>query len=283
MKRGVGMAVPIEELTIMNDFLFGVVMRQEQFCKPLLEYILRFKIRKIIYLNEQETIEGAVLDAKSIRMDVYVEDDKGTVYDLEVQTTDKRNLGKRTRYYQSMIDIRALEKGQNYKKLKKSFVIFICNYDPYGKSRYIYTFRNRCDEDKSVLLDDGAVKIIINTKGTLGDISDELKAVINYMDSGVTSNEYTEALDAEVESVKADEKVRIQYMLLAEAFAIRESIGEYKRIVRQIRRNMNKISVEDMANILDVSPEDCAKAVEAIETHPDWDDERIAEEIEWDE
>ncbi|MBQ9010498.1 MAG: Rpn family recombination-promoting nuclease/putative transposase, partial [Clostridia bacterium] len=136
------MANPIEKLTIMNNFLFGVVMRQEQFCKSLLEYILEVKIRKIVYVNEQESFEAGIPNAKSVRLGVYVEDDADTVYDLEVQTTNKRNLGKRTRFYQSMIDIRVLEKGQNYRKLKKSFIIFICNYDPYGKSRYIYTFRN---------------------------------------------------------------------------------------------------------------------------------------------
>ena len=144
----------------MNDFLFDVIMRQEQFCKPLLEYILKVKIRKIVYIREQESLKAGVPKAKSIRMDVYIEDDAGTVYDLEVQTTNKRNLGKRTRYYQSMIDTRVLEKGQDYNLLKKSFVIFICNYDPFGKSRYIYTFRNRCDEDFDVLLKDEATKII---------------------------------------------------------------------------------------------------------------------------
>ena len=204
------MATSLQDLTLMNDFIFSVVMQQEQFCKPLLEYILKVKIRKIDYVKDQETIESSVPTAKSVRLDVYVEDNEGTVYDLEVQTTNKRNLGKRTRYYQSMIDIRVLEKGQDYKKLKKSFVIFICNYDPFGKSRYIYTFRNRCDEDNGVLLEDDATKIIINTKGTIGDISDELKAVIQYLDSGVASTEYTKALDAEVESVKSDEKVRMQ-------------------------------------------------------------------------
>ena len=83
-----------------------------------------------------------------------------------------------------MIDVRVLDKGLDYRKLKKSFVIFICNYDPFGKSRLIYTFRNRCDEDYSIILPDEASKIIINTKGTIGDISDELRAVIQYMDSG---------------------------------------------------------------------------------------------------
>ena len=47
---------------------------------------------------------------------------------------------------------------------------------------------------------------MINTKGNVGDIGDDLKAVIKYMDTGVASTEYTKALDAEVESVKSDEK-----------------------------------------------------------------------------
>lgn len=277
------MAKPIEELTIMNDFLFGVVMRQEQFCKPLLEYILKVKIRKIEYINEQESLEAGVPNAKSIRLDVYVEDDEGTVYDLEVQATDKRNLGKRTRFYQSMIDIRVLEKGQDYKKLKKSFVIFICNYDPYGKSRYIYTFRNRCDEDFEVLLKDEATKIVINTKGTVGDIGDDLKAVIKYMDTGVASTEYTKALDAEVESVKSDEKVRMQYMLLMEAYAHERSIGEYIRVVSQIRDAIGDFTTKQMSKYFKVKEKACKNAVECIKAHPDWDDEQIADHVDWEE
>ena len=277
------MAMSLQDLTLMNDFMFSVVMQQEQFCKPLLEYILKVKIRKIEYVKEQETLESRVPTAKSVRLDVYVEDDEGTVYDLEVQTTNKRNLGKRTRYYQSMIDIRMLEKGQDYKKLKKSFVIFICNYDPFGKSRYIYTFRNRCDEDNGVLLEDEATKIIINTKGTIGEISEDLKAVIRYLDTGVASTEYTRALDAEVESAKSDEKVRMQYMLLVEAYARERSMGAYQKVVSQIRDAIGDFTTKQLSKILKVKEKDCAAAIACIEAHPDWDDERVAEEIDWDE
>ena len=106
--------------------------------------------------------------------------------------------------------------------MKKSFIIFICNYDPYGKFRSIYTFRNRCDEVFEVLLKDEATKIVINTKGNVGDIGDDLKAVIKYMDTAIASTEYTKALDAEVESVKSDEKVRMQYMWLWKHMPVRE-------------------------------------------------------------
>ena len=273
----------IDELTIMNDVVFGVVMRQEKYCKPLLEFILGIKIKKIVYENDQETISAPVIKAKSIRLDVYVEDDAGTVYDIEVQTTNKYNVGKRTRYYQSMIDVRVLDKGEDYRKLKKSFVIFICNYDPFGKSRLIYTFRNRCDEDYSIILPDEASKIIINTKGTIGDISDELRAVIQYMDSGSATTEYTKSLDEEVATVKADEKFRRQYMLLMEAYAMREETGEYKRVVSQIRKSLKRkrLSAEEMADYFDVSEQDCSAVLDCIREHPDWNDRQIAEEIDW--
>lgn len=50
----------------------------------------------------------------------------------------KDNLPKRMRYYQGMIDLNILEKGENYKNLKKSFVIFICTFDLFGLGR-MYT------------------------------------------------------------------------------------------------------------------------------------------------
>ena len=273
---------PIDELTLMNDFIFGIIMRQEKYCKPLLEFILGVKIKNLVYANDQETISSDVLTAKSIRLDVYVEDNAGTIYDIEVQTTNKYNLGKRTRFYQSMIDVRTLEKGHNYKKFRKSFIIFICNYDPFNKNRLIYTFRNRCDQDHSVILKDEATKIIINTTGTLGDVSPELGAVIQYLDSGVASTEYTKSLDKEVAAVKADEKVRREYMLLAEAYANERTMGRYEDKVSLMRKALNRLSPQEMADYFDVTEQDCISVLDCIREHPDWDDRQIAEEVYWD-
>jgi len=38
-----------------------------------------------------------------------------------------------------------------------------------------------------------------------------------------------------------------------------------------------------MAKIFKVSEKFCKDAVKCIQTHPDWDDEQIAEQIDWDE
>lgn len=163
-----------EELQLKDDFMFSIIMRNPKFCKPFLERVLGIKISRIEYPKSQDTIDLSA-DAKSVRLDIYVEDDDNSVYNIEMQTTENGNLAKRTRYYQGMIDLGILEKGENYKNLKRSFIIFVCTFDLFGKGRHIYTFENCCIQDCAIRLGDDAVKIILNTKGIMNDITPEMK------------------------------------------------------------------------------------------------------------
>ena len=139
-----------EELSISNDFLFGKVMQNPELCKELLQRILPdLNIERIEYPELQKNI-NVDMDAHSVRLDVYVKDDKETVYDIEMQVSDTKELPKRSRYYQGMIDLQLVDAGQHYKKLNKSYIIFICPFDLYGKGRHIYTFENICKEDNSI-------------------------------------------------------------------------------------------------------------------------------------
>lgn len=73
-----------EDLTISDDFLFGIIMRDPKYCKPFLETILNVRISRIEYPEGQKTINLS-LDAKSIRLDIYVADHADTVYNIEMQ------------------------------------------------------------------------------------------------------------------------------------------------------------------------------------------------------
>ena len=141
-------------------------------------------------------------------------DDAGAVYNVEVQTSNKRNLPKRMRYYQSIIDISILTPGMEYGNLKKSFVIFICNYDEYGRDRYLYTFENTCREEPDLKFGDESYKIVVNTKGRKGDINAHLKEVLEYLDDGSVTGDYSRELDEAVKAVKSSEERRLEYMLL---------------------------------------------------------------------
>ena len=86
---------------------------------------------------------------------MYVHDDQGRIYDIEMQCSNNRNeLPKRTRYYQAMIDMAEAEKGQDYQDLKESYIIFICTFDPFKQGNPMYTFRNLCIENKELELED---------------------------------------------------------------------------------------------------------------------------------
>lgn len=62
-----------ENLTLSNDFLFGAVMSNAKLCQKMLQRLLNVKITKIEYPEPQKAIDLAI-DAKGVRLDIYVED-----------------------------------------------------------------------------------------------------------------------------------------------------------------------------------------------------------------
>jgi len=80
-----------------------------------------------------------------------------------------------------MIDLNLIEKGVDYKKLNISFIIFICTFDIFKKGRHIYTFRNVCQEEPDIVLEDGATRIFLNARGILDDVDDDIKDFLHYL------------------------------------------------------------------------------------------------------
>ena len=170
-------------------------------------------IERIEYPELQKSI-NMDMDARSVRLDVYVKDEKEVVYDIEMQVSYTKELPKRSRYYQSKIDLQIMDKGQLYDELKRSYVIFICPFDLSGKGRHIYTFENICKEDGSISMGDEAVKIFLNAKGTLDDVSDELKAFLDYVAGKKPKDAYVERLEEAVKEAKKNREWRHEYMTL---------------------------------------------------------------------
>lgn len=203
-----------DELGISNDFLFGKVMQDAELCKELLQRILpELQIDHIEYPELQKSIKPD-MDARSVRLDVYVKDAKEIIYDIEMHVSDKRELPKRSRYYQSMIDLQMIDKGQSYKQLNSSYVIFICLFDILAKGRHIYTFENFCKEDKSISLGDGTVKIFLNSDSEMDDVSEELRAFLDYVAGKKTEDAFVGQLEDAVKRAKMNREWRHEYMTL---------------------------------------------------------------------
>ncbi len=229
-----------EELEFKDDFMFCIIMKNPKYCKPFLETVLGVKINHIEYPSSQESIDLS-LDAKSVRLDVYVEDGKGTVYNIEMQTANKYNLPKRMRYYQGIIDLNILEKGRDYRDLKKSYVIFVCTFDLFGKGRHVYTFENRCVQDLGLALGDDTVKIILNTKGTEEDVSQDMKELLDFIDGkGAGATGFTRDLEEAVQSVRKNEKWRVDYMTLQMSYQEKFEEGYERGIECGIERGIEQ-------------------------------------------
>lgn len=215
-----------DELELKDDFIFGKVMSNPEICKRTLEVLLDKKIEKITYPERQKSID-VTIEGKSIRLDVYVQDETATVYNAEMQQSDgskiKKELPKRSRYYQGMIDLNLLEKGEDYKELQESYIIFICTFDPFGHNKSKYVFQTICCDNPKLVLPDMTTKVFLNTKGDRRELSAELKQLLDYIETKQTGDAFTKQLHREVESVKRNEEWRREYM---KEFLIRNEIRE---------------------------------------------------------
>ena len=144
------------------------------------------------------------------------------------------NIDKRIRYYQGLIDMDKLKRGQHYSKLGKSVIIFICPFDRFEYGLHFYSFSERCDQNPNIKLKHGATKIFLSTKGTVDDVSPDILAFLNYVDSGIVSGKFVEELDVAVDSVKSNEKVRHDFMTLQMALLEEQMTGEERGRIKGI-------------------------------------------------
>ena len=202
-----------DELTIADDYMFCTVMQDEELCKELLSMILKNKVGKIVRLFKQKSIENQIA-SKGVRLDIMIEDDTGKLYDIEMQTTDERNLPERMRYYQCAIDNSAINKGGDYNDLPDTFIIFFCTFDYPNRGHPVYTFKNFCEEDPDLLLPDGVTKVILNSAAAAKETNPELKALLEYMNGIKGESGFIGELESKIREVKENDERRREYMIM---------------------------------------------------------------------
>lgn len=240
------MTKTLKELNLEDDFLFAKVMSDKKICKEFLEKLLDIKINKVEIPENQKTID-ILLECKGIRLDIYVKDEDNTVYNIEMQRGKHKNIPKRLRYYQGNIDLDLIKKGEDYNKLARSFIIFICTFDLFNKKRHKYTFETKCIEDNDIKLNDDTNKIILNTKGMMNDMSEELIEFLNYVEH---SNEETlnnskgdlvKHVHEKVNEVKNDATVEVEFMTLLERDREKIEEGRIEGIEEGIKKAISKL------------------------------------------
>lgn len=140
--------------------VFSMVMQDEDLCRRFLERVLGTEVGEITY-HAIEHEASPALDARSVRLDAYLKSE-GAVYNIEMQASSEPYLGRRLRYYQSAIDATELPSGVAVGMLPESYIIFVCDYDPYTSGIPVYDIERTCAQDPSVAVGDGSHWRVLN-------------------------------------------------------------------------------------------------------------------------
>ena len=250
----------LKDLTIKDNFMFGAVMIDEENCKACLELALEIPIEKVTVCLEKSIIYHP--EYKGVRLDVIAKDEKHTHYDVEMQVAVKPALGKRARYYHSQLDMEMLETGGEYGELADAYVIFICDYDPFGRGLYRYTWDVTCREEPDLKLDDGSHTIILSTKGENdGEVPEALVKFLKFVGAGLDEStedyedDYVRRLQTSVAHVKISREMEARYMLW------RELINEEREEAKEEGRIEGRIQM--LIEMLEDLPGDMSEALKA--------------------
>ena len=199
-----------ENISFTNNFAFCKVMQNEEICREVIETLLHIKVGKLEYKSFEKDLKLEI-DKRGIRLDVYIAD-SNRVFDLEMQTTNQKNLGCRMRYYQSLIDAELLDKGANFNDLKESNIIFFCTFDPFRKGLPQYTFCNSCEELPDLKLSDKCRKIAYNVNAFEKVDDEKIRKLLEFISTGKSETALTNKICKELRRVQGNEEWRAEYM-----------------------------------------------------------------------
>ena len=131
-------------------------------------------------------------------------------------------------------------KGQTFHKLKESFVIFLCAFDPFSYGLRRYQFHQYEYTIRNLRLDTHSHVLFINSKGTEGEVSNDLAGIIDVMNQKPNqTNPLASKLKKEIDYYNQDSEKRRELMDYATRLEDERLIGE--RIGEKRGRKEGKI------------------------------------------
>ena len=225
----------LKELTLKDNFMFGAVMMEEENCKRFLELALGFPIERVEVSKEKSIVYHP--EYKGVRLDVYAKNEHNTRYNVEMQVAKKAELGKRVRYYHGQIDMELLLSGSDYTELPEVYVIFICDFDPFGKKKYRYTFTKQCEEEPGAQLQEGCKSIFLSTRGENGrEVPGELVSFLNFVKADLSESEtdfeddFVEKLQNTIRRIKSNREMEERFMIFEEMLRDERAEGKAEGI-----------------------------------------------------
>ena len=246
----------LKDLNLMDKFLFDEAMEDKDNMKTLLDIVLG-QDTHLKYPPQTEKEFRNSKENRQIRLDVYAIDEDDVVYDTEPQIQNTKNLPKRSRLYQGLIDSNLLPPGSiDFNALNTVIIIMIMPFDLFGYELYQYTFRMKCEEISELELEDGATRIFLNSHGKHPEfVNPELIELLEYMEKSTDTvakkceSKRIHQMHERITKLKSSKEMEIKYMQKweekeierQEAYAEGERVGE-KRGRTEGETRINKLT-----------------------------------------
>ncbi|MCI8936483.1 MAG: Rpn family recombination-promoting nuclease/putative transposase [Lachnospiraceae bacterium] len=264
-------ATKLAELNLEDRFLFDETMEDKESYQATVSILLEHEV-ELLGKPETEKELRVSPELRQVRLDVVSMDLQRTVYHTEMQKNDTGNLKKRSRYYQAQLDVSLLEPGSvNFNLLNDSCFILIAPFDLFGKGLYRYTFEGACRECPELRLEDGAVKIFINTKGTnKEEFSQEFLDFMEYITESTdavaerTSSSRIKLIHNNVRKIKASEKMGVKYMQLWEEKELIRAEGKAEGKKEGVKEGKAEMLVRNVEAVMENFGIDQQKACEGL-------------------
>lgn len=219
--------IPLSELPLRNDFMFAEVMRTSDICQLFLEELLGISIQRIEFIDKQKDLSDSYTH-HGIRLDVYLKDESGTVFNVEMQSVKDDDLAKRARFYQGAIDRSELSKSTDYSELSDSYIIFVCDFDYFHIGKAVGK-RISFLEGTETMYDDGSHVFFLNSHYTEGNASQSILEFLDLIRTNDMEKSYETPLGqkakARVQAVRSDKELEVSYMTIAQKMLDERRLG----------------------------------------------------------
>ncbi len=252
-----------KNLPLSNVFMFGEIMRQEHICKLFLEALLGRPIERIVYVSKEETISDELV-WHGIRLDVYMKDESGTIYNIEMEAASRGKIPHRVRFYQGTMDRRVLETSKDYRELPDSFIIFVCDFDYFGGGLAVYKRKTVLEGCEDIPYEDGSHVYVLNSKYQKGNADPAILEFLRCIRENDVDYEYEselmQAVCPAIKDIRNDEKKEASYVTM------QMYIADEKRIAREegMKEGHFKSVLDNISNLVKTTNWTIERAMDAL-------------------
>ncbi len=237
----------------------------------LLRTVLKRKELKVLSVKGQYNMQSPLIKGRNVTLDILAETRRKKIINIEVQQDVEGSHIKRARFHSSMIDDRMLKRGQKFKELKDSYVIFIYKHDKFRKGLPIYHIKRYVNETDNEFRD-GSNIIYVNGSYKADD---EIGRMLHDFRCKKPDEVYNKSLAEGIKHFKESEEGRTEMRDPLEEYAkeyakeaeakgekrgekLGEKRGEKKNLIQNIKKlmkNMN-LTIEQAFEVLEINEKD---------------------------